>query len=70
MVEAWCGIALHPSFTNGSVINQAKFSRKLILCAIALNNTEKAKAAFYAMSPEGQEDPLTRYLMFKVALLS
>ncbi|KAH7153095.1 meiosis protein SPO22/ZIP4 like-domain-containing protein [Dactylonectria macrodidyma] len=66
--ESWCKAALHPSFSNCGEINQGKFGRKLVMCAIACNDVDAARSAFDAMPPAVQEDPLTRYLMFKAAL--
>jgi hypothetical protein len=44
--------------------------RKMILCALARNELDKAKAVFYAMPESGQTDLTTKYLMFKVAIRS
>lgn len=51
-------------------IQAAHRARKFILCAIATNNYEKAKAAFQAMSEAAQNDVKTRHLMFKIAVRS
>ena len=40
------------------------------MCAVGMNDTEKARAAFHSMPAAAQDDSLTRYLMFKVSLLS
>ncbi|KAF7547940.1 hypothetical protein G7Z17_g7379 [Cylindrodendrum hubeiense] len=64
----WCRAALHPVFSNGGEANKGKFGRKLIICAIACNDIDTARSAFDDMSPAVQEDPLTRYLMFKASL--
>ena len=40
------------------------------MCAMGMNNTDKARAAFHSMPAAAQDDLLTRYLMFKVSLLS
>ncbi|KAK7429574.1 sporulation-specific protein 22 [Neonectria magnoliae] len=67
--ELWCQIALQPSFSRSGEANQGKFARKLILCAIACNDIEAARSAFHSMSKTVQDDPLTRYLMFKASLI-
>jgi hypothetical protein len=41
-----------------------------MLCAIACNDAETAHSAFHMMPKSIQDEPLTRYLMFKVALLN
>lgn len=47
-----------------------KFGRKRILCALKLNDAERAKDAYHNMPPGPQADVLTGYLMFRVSLLS
>lgn len=67
--DAWCTLALHQVFSNCGEANLGKFGRKRILCALGLNDADRARSAFHDM-PEGpQDDILTRYLMFKVSLL-
>ncbi|KAF5027780.1 hypothetical protein F66182_111 [Fusarium sp. NRRL 66182] len=67
--ELWCRAALHHIFSNSGEASQGKFSRRLMLCAIACNDAEAAQSAFHSMSKIVQDEPLTRYLMFKVSLL-
>ncbi|KAH8714206.1 meiosis protein SPO22/ZIP4 like-domain-containing protein [Ilyonectria robusta] len=66
--ELWCRVALHAVFSNCGEANQGKFGRKLIICAIACNDIDAARSAFNDMPSNVQEDPLTRYLMFKASL--
>ncbi|KPM36312.1 hypothetical protein AK830_g10246 [Neonectria ditissima] len=68
--ELWCRVALQPAFSKCGEANQGKFSRKLIICAIARNDIEAARSAFHSMSKAVQDEPLTRYLMFKASLIS
>lgn len=68
--DAWCELALHQLFASGGEANAGKFGRKRILCALKLNDAEKAKDAYHSMPKGPQEDVLTGYLMFKVSLLS
>ncbi|KAL7969957.1 meiosis protein SPO22/ZIP4 like domain-containing protein [Trichoderma sp. SZMC 28014] len=67
--EAWCSIALHTIFTSSGEANQGKFSRKLITCALDLNDTAKARKVFQSMSDNVKNHFLTRYLTFKISLL-
>ncbi|GJN84559.1 hypothetical protein PLIIFM63780_008119 [Purpureocillium lilacinum] len=68
--DAWGAVALHPVFNSCDESNKAKFSRRRIQYAIRLNDPERARAAFQGMKDGRRDEPLTRYLMFKVALLS
>ncbi|OBS27664.1 hypothetical protein FPOA_01606 [Fusarium poae] len=49
---------------------QGKFGRRMMRCAILCENADSAYTAFNAMPTSIQDEPLTRYLMFKVALMS
>lgn len=44
--------------------------RKLLLCALARNDYDVAKATFFGMAPETQQDPMTQYLMYRVTIRS
>ncbi|KAH7257673.1 meiosis protein SPO22/ZIP4 like-domain-containing protein [Fusarium tricinctum] len=68
--QLWCRLALHPIFSTSGDASQGKFSRRLMLCAIACNDAETAHSAFHTMPKSIQDEPLTRYLMFKVSLLN
>ncbi|KAF4450714.1 transcription factor [Fusarium austroafricanum] len=68
--QLWCQAALHPAFSNSGEACQGKFSRRLVLCAIACGDAEAAQSAFHTMPKSTQDEPLTRYLMFKVSLLN
>ncbi|XP_044723905.1 meiosis protein SPO22/ZIP4 like domain-containing protein [Hirsutella rhossiliensis] len=68
--DAWCELALHQLFASGGEANAGKIGRKRILCALRLNDAERAKDAYHSMPKGPQEDALTGYLMFKVSLLS
>ncbi|PNY23779.1 Uncharacterized protein TCAP_06278 [Tolypocladium capitatum] len=67
--DAWCTLALHQVFSNCGEANLGKFGRKRILCALGLNDADRARSAFQNMPEGAQDDILTRYLMFKVSLL-
>lgn len=68
--ELWCRVALHPIFSSTGEVSQGKFGRRLILCAIARNDADAAKSTFESLPAAVQNDQLTRYLMFKVSLVS
>lgn len=40
------------------------------MCALARNDCDSAKAAYAGMTPDAQEDPITQYLMYRVAIRS
>ncbi|EXF81759.1 hypothetical protein CFIO01_04807 [Colletotrichum fioriniae PJ7] len=68
--DGWCQIALQPLFQNGGPANLSRLGRKLILCALGRNDTERARQVFHGMSEVAQNEPMTRYLMYKAALRS
>ncbi|RSL67252.1 hypothetical protein CEP54_003325 [Fusarium duplospermum] len=70
VAELWCQVALHPIFSSTGEVSQGKFARRLILCAISRSDPETAKCTFDALPTAVQNDQLTRYLMFKVSLIS
>lgn len=86
MAEAWCHMCLHPIFDKAGVQNQAKVSRcyrsfvllieiftkcrKIIQCALTRRDYEAARSAYARMTETGRDEPVTRYLMYKVALQS
>jgi hypothetical protein len=65
-----CRVARHPVFDNSGELNKAAISRKMMLCALAENNFNDAREAFFLMSEHSQENPMSRYLLYKVALRS
>ncbi|WQF82317.1 Putative meiosis specific protein Spo22/ZIP4/TEX11 [Colletotrichum destructivum] len=70
IADSWCQVALQPLFQNGGPANMSRLGRKLILCALGGNDTGRARQAFHNMSEAAQNEPMTRYLMYKVALRS
>ncbi|PFH60556.1 hypothetical protein XA68_10761 [Ophiocordyceps unilateralis] len=68
--DGWCEVGLHPLLASAGEANGGKFGRKRILCALKLNDAERAKDAYHKMAKGPQLDALTSYLMFKVSLLS
>ncbi|PGH23466.1 hypothetical protein AJ80_02420 [Polytolypa hystricis UAMH7299] len=67
--EKWCRLAQHPIFENAGDTNKSKLQRKLILCALEKNDTQAARRVFCELSDVCKSENLTRYLMYKVALL-
>ncbi|KAF5618944.1 transcription factor [Fusarium sp. NRRL 52700] len=68
--QLWCQAALHSIFANSGEACQGKFSRRLILCATSCSDAEAALSAFHSMPRSIQDEPLTRYLMFRASLLN
>ncbi|KAF4589779.1 TPR-like protein [Ophiocordyceps camponoti-floridani] len=68
--DGWCEVGLHELLSSAGEANAGKFGRKRILCALKLNDADRAKQAYDQMSSGPQHDSLTSYLMFKVSLLS
>lgn len=66
--EQWCRLAMHQLFAQSGEMNLAKAGRKLLLCALARQDVAGAREHFQTMSKAAKNEPLTRYLMFKVAL--
>jgi hypothetical protein len=65
-----CRVARHRVFEHGCELNKAVIARKMMLCALADNDFNAARGAFFLMSEPSQENPLSRYLLYKVALRS
>jgi hypothetical protein len=65
-----CRVARHPVFEKGCELNKSVIARKMMLCALADNDFNAAREAFFLMSEPSQGNPLSRYLLYKVALRS
>ena len=86
MAEAWCHMCLHPLFDKAGSQNKAKVSRyrssfvlselrltmlrKIIQFALSRQDYGAARNAHSQMTQSGKDEPVTRYLMYKVALRS
>ncbi|KAI1006471.1 hypothetical protein K3495_g1756 [Podosphaera aphanis] len=68
IAEKWCRLATHPIFENSGEVNMARISRKLLLCALAKKEVGNAREIFASMTEAGKNEPLSRYLMYKVAI--
>lgn len=66
----WCRLSLHRLFENCGDMNKSKISRKLIMCVLSMQKVDMAREVYYQMSEGGKSNPLTRFLMYKVALQS
>ncbi|KAL7933348.1 meiosis protein SPO22/ZIP4 like domain-containing protein [Trichoderma chlorosporum] len=69
VAEAWCLIALHRVFVSSGEATHGKFSRKLVICALSVKDTEKARKTLHSMSDNAKSHILSRYLAFKVSLV-
>jgi len=49
-------------------INLSVADRKLLLCALAKQDTNSARDTFASMSDTSKNEPMTRFLMYKVAI--
>ncbi|KAI0381571.1 SPO22-domain-containing protein [Hypomontagnella monticulosa] len=70
IAEKWCRVAMHPAFCNSGPANTAKIARKLMSCALQRNNLDNATEIFQSMSESAQREPMTLYLVYKLALRS
>ncbi|KAF1916890.1 meiosis protein SPO22/ZIP4 like-domain-containing protein [Ampelomyces quisqualis] len=68
--EAWCRLCLHPVFDKAGAQNKARVARKIIQCATSRQDYAAAREAYSKMAESGRDEPVTRYLMYKVALQS
>ncbi|KAI9746950.1 MAG: hypothetical protein M4579_007554, partial [Chaenotheca gracillima] len=68
--STWCRLALHSIFRNAGDLNKAKILRKIMACAISKSDFNTAQDAFEEMAEEVRAEPLTLYLMFKMAARS
>ncbi|KAI0601756.1 meiosis protein SPO22/ZIP4 like-domain-containing protein [Biscogniauxia sp. FL1348] len=68
IAQEWCRLALHSSLRQCGPSNEAKISRKLLLCALQRNDLNAATEALDSMSDNTKEEPRTMYLAYKLAL--
>ena len=66
----WCRLAGHALFQKAGDLNKSKLRRKMILDALANGDTDTAREAYFAMPESGKAAPITKYIMYKVALRS
>ncbi|KAK3064561.1 hypothetical protein LTS18_006048 [Coniosporium uncinatum] len=70
MAESWLRLASHCLLASCGELNSAKISRKFILCALGRQDYTVARKHYFKMSETAKAAPITRYLMYKVALRS
>jgi hypothetical protein len=68
--ENWLGILRHPIFTNVGPTNKARIARKVMLAALQRNELDTAREAFHQLPMSTQNEGMTRYLAYKLALKS
>ena len=68
LAERWCHLSLHNIFSQSGSMNVGKLQRKLILCALAMNNANKAWSVVSKMSELNKNDLSTQYLLYKCAI--
>lgn len=67
---SWCQLALHAVFGSSGWLNIAKIERKLLLCALRRHDLSSAREYHSHMSDACKGAPMTKYLMYKLALRS
>ncbi|RMX86133.1 hypothetical protein D0869_03302 [Hortaea werneckii] len=68
--ENWLKLLQHPIFDSAGLLNKAKIWRKAIVTALAREDVTAAREAYYSMPPSCQNEGVSRYLAFKIALKS
>lgn len=68
MTEKWCRLALHQIFERSGELNKARIVRKLLLCAYAKQDFGNAREIYGTMSEVARNEPMTRFLMYKIAI--
>ncbi|CAL3972847.1 unnamed protein product [Diplocarpon coronariae] len=66
--EKWCRLAMHQIFARSGELNTARISRKLLLCALAKTDIGSAREIFSAMPDTAKSEPMSRFLMYKIAV--
>ncbi|KAI6837146.1 SPO22-domain-containing protein [Hortaea werneckii] len=68
--ENWLKLLQHPMFDSAGLLNKAKIWRKAIISALARTDVTAARETYYSMPPACQNEDMSRYLAFKIALRS
>ncbi|OBT69660.1 hypothetical protein VE03_00976 [Pseudogymnoascus sp. 23342-1-I1] len=66
--EDWCRLAMHRVFEQAGDLNKAKIVRKLLLCALSRGDISDARGTISQIPESSKDDPMTRFLMFKIAI--
>lgn len=68
MAKQWCAVGLSNSLTQSGGENVAIIHRKMMMCDIELQNWEGALTQFETMQDTEQNNMLSRYLLFRIAV--
>ena len=68
--EAWLDVLQHSLFVSVGSSNKARISRKVMMTALQRDELDTARAAFYGLPASSQNEGMTRYLAYKLALKS
>lgn len=70
VATSWCQLALHSIFGSSGWLNIAKIERKMLLCALRRHDLSSAREISSHMSDASKGAPMTKYLIYKLALRS
>lgn len=68
--EAWLDVLQHSLFMSVGASNKARISRKVMMTTLQRDELDTARAAFYGLPVSSQNEGMTRYLAYKLALKS
>ena len=68
--EAWLDVLQHSLFVSVGTSNKARISRKVMMTALQRDELDTARTAFYGLHISSQNEGMTRYLAYKLALKS
>lgn len=68
--QVWLSLLQHSIFVTIGAANKARIIRKVMLDALGRDEIETARAAFHQLPAPAQNEGMTRYLAFKLALKS
>ncbi|KFY45185.1 hypothetical protein V494_01110 [Pseudogymnoascus sp. VKM F-4513 (FW-928)] len=66
--ESWCRLAMNGVFEQAGDLNKAKIVRKILLCALSRGDISDARGLLGQIPESSKDDPMTRFLMFKIAI--
>lgn len=70
VADVWCRLLRHRAFDGAGPSNKAKIARKAIASALDRNDLNFAREVFFEIPTATQNESITRYLAFKVAVRS
>lgn len=68
--DVWLDVLQHSLFVSVGPSNKARISRKVMMTALRREELDTARAAFYGLPVSSQNEGMTRYLAYKLALRS